>query len=1369
MAPRQITDILVRLGIEGLQGLDKVSSAFKDLQKTLDGPTTASIEKIRKSINEYGNASARTEQLIKGQLEALKGLKTQVDVTSVTYKKLNEDINRLETEMRGSTAAIDQQRQSILAAASAGEKNIQAIRSQITALDRLRQQTRPGSSAFAQLSKDIDTARAKITGLASDAQDFSRALTGIPGASLDILGKQISNNRRAMQGLRIESDEFLSRLERISLLTARRDTLTGRQQVRASAAMYESPEYQGFVAERASRLGLPQTRAAFSQRTTEIQAELQNLQATESNLERILSLRKELRSIKQEENALTKQIKLAEEDTLDIVNRRINAQREVAQASGFREFSAGVEGETAIAKSVRRARERLERENDRLRKEAAEAITISSTPLLPAAGGTGGVIAPGAVMGGGARAAIGRGTEITTGTPFTRRPFVQANLPTAATGVAPAVGGRLAEAYDGVGRAVDRARRPLREIFTEISRTQQASNGSVNSLQAQISAWTELRNAVNASAPAFATATKNIEQLSRRQEALTGRGRITPGQAVQTAGAVISGGIFGGPEGFLGGLGGAALGAAVPALGVVGGAFAGSAAGAQLGMFRQQIAGTANYAAEIGKLQIALRGILGNQNAYNTAIASAAAVTRDLNIPQAEATRGLTRLSAAVLGAGGTVNDSAFAFRAMSEAVKATGGNAEQVDGALLALTQVFSKGKVSAEELNQIAERLPGTFTLFAQAAGKNGPELQKALEQGQVGLNDLMKFLELLGGRYSNTALKIASSSEDAGARLQVAFDEMRLQVGRAIQPIGAEIQDAFADFLVEITPALVEATRLVGEGFKYLAENTSKDVDNFRVALELLAQVGSAINPLGTAIQFLNQTLTDLGVSIKLSIPDIAAGMQMLLRSINPVQTALEYIIKARQLLGMAPPQPSPAATRKSTATGSMPRPGRFPEPQGAGNAEKEARRREKEEARERKNLFSELLSQLNAQNAVLAKQGRLNESIAESETAKVAAAFLTAEEILRNEQAQLDLRLKFGEVSKKVYDEQQKAIKLEGQTVRQEFDKTVKKLKEEADALLKEVTGPGGVAGPTETPLQRASREITEDIAKRRARALQIGGVAGQAAFEGLGALDVRQIASRQVAGPMIADLEKQIQDLQRMGKELSTLDQLKQEFLGDWERLDPVLRRQLELLAAQKDALVQQTQAAKDMKQLYSDIGMSIKDGVVSAIQGAIDGTKTLQQVASDLLSSIANRLLDVAVNLLLFGVMSGTGTGGGLLGGLFKPNAMGNAYAKNGIVPFAYGGVVNRPTLFPFAKGIGLMGEAGPEAILPLRRGSDGRLGVSSSGGGSTVVNVSVDASGTAVEGNGPGANQMGRIIGAAVQAEIVKMQRPGGLLANTR
>jgi lambda family phage tail tape measure protein len=64
------------------------------------------------------------------------------------------------------------------------------------------------------------------------------------------------------------------------------------------------------------------------------------------------------------------------------------------------------------------------------------------------------------------------------------------------------------------------------------------------------------------------------------------------------------------------------------------------------------------------------------------------------------------------------------------------------------------------------------------------------------------------------------------------------------------------------------------------------------------------------------------------------------------------------------------------------------------------------------------------------------------------------------------------------------------------------------------------------------------------------------------------------------------------------------------------------------------------------------------------------------------------------------------------------PNAMGNALSGGRVVPFARGGVVTGPTLFPMANGAGLMGEAGPEGILPLTR-INGRLGVEATGIGS--------------------------------------------------
>jgi hypothetical protein len=90
--------------------------------------------------------------------------------------------------------------------------------------------------------------------------------------------------------------------------------------------------------------------------------------------------------------------------------------------------------------------------------------------------------------------------------------------------------------------------------------------------------------------------------------------------------------------------------------------------------------------------------------------------------------------------------------------------------------------------------------------------------------------------------------------------------------------------------------------------------------------------------------------------------------------------------------------------------------------------------------------------------------------------------------------------------------------------------------------------------------------------------------------------------------------------------------------------------------------------------------------------------------------------------------------------------------------------------LFKFARGgamaTGVMGEAGPEAIMPLKRGADGKLGVAASGGGGVTVNVSVDAKGTQVQGDPGQGAALGRVVAGAVQAELIKQQRPGGLLA---
>jgi TP901 family phage tail tape measure protein len=195
--------------------------------------------------------------------------------------------------------------------------------------------------------------------------------------------------------------------------------------------------------------------------------------------------------------------------------------------------------------------------------------------------------------------------------------------------------------------------------------------------------------------------------------------------------------------------------------------------------------------------------------------------------------------------------------------------------------------------------------------------------------------------------------------------------------------------------------------------------------------------------------------------------------------------------------------------------------------------------------------------------------------------------------------------------------------------------------------------------------------------------------------------------------------------------------------------NPTLRREeVTAIVEKNQALQQQLTQAEQLKAVYSDIGMTIKSGVVDAIQGAVDGTKSLGEVAASVLNNIANKILDVAVNMALFGAMSGTGTGGGLLGGFFKPPGK------------ALGGPVSAGTPY-------MVGERGPELFMPSRGGSI--IPNNALGGGSANVVVNVDASGSSVQGDQAQGRQLGVAISAAVQAELVKQQRPGGLLAGNR
>lgn len=150
-------------------------------------------------------------------------------------------------------------------------------------------------------------------------------------------------------------------------------------------------------------------------------------------------------------------------------------------------------------------------------------------------------------------------------------------------------------------------------------------------------------------------------------------------------------------------------------------------------------------------------------------------------------------------------------------------------------------------------------------------------------------------------------------------------------------------------------------------------------------------------------------------------------------------------------------------------------------------------------------------------------------------------------------------------------------------------------------------------------------------------------------------------------------------------------------------------------------------ATEELRMKMVDLPTAIADTFASAIRNS----ESLSDAFKNLLKDIGALIVKAMVLQAISPLFGGSGGGvGGLFGSLFGiTNANGNVFNQSGLVPFANGGVIDRPTIFPFARGVGLMGEKGPEAIMPLERGSDGKLGVKSSGeGGDTHITMNINA-----------------------------------------
>ena len=807
--------------------------------------------------------------------------------------------------------------------------------------------------------------------------------------------------------------------------------------------------------------------------------------------------------------------------------------------------------------------------------------------------------------------------------------------------------GFSADQYGPQLSSIQRATESQKNFVKRLQESVKAGKLNINTLTQQRAKLDEIRSGLDPTSAAFKRVTVAIAKTDKALARLNNN-KFSGANLGRTAQSILGASFFGGPAGFLGSTLGAGVEALRPGGNMSQGAITGGLVASQvLQPMAGFISNASTYASDIAKLEIALEKATGKGEDFQTALDTISLVTQKFNVPQEIATRGMTRLAAAVTGAGGTVEHAAIAFHNVTAAIKGTAGSGEDVKSAITAMVQIFSKGRVSAEELSgQLGERFPGAVTKFQEANKhiyKSTADLQDALKKGEVGLREVWEFVMLLGDDYTKTAERIGESDEEAGARAVVQMNALRIHLGQLLKPIGAQFQVIQAQILEDIIPAIVkmgEWAVKVGQMAITVIKFVQKNFDDLRDTILIFG--GGLL--LGTLMQSISTVIAG-----GITLTKVIEGIRNAMITLNIASFANPWVLLAAGIIAAAV-----AVDRFLNGTKKL------QEKAASGDFGAIARAKE-------------MVKDLEAQNAKLKERFEGNFNNNYKTTPKKGSEMY--------------------ELALEAYEEK--------------IEKNKNLIKE----LLKAIEDGNEVNS-------QAHKDLLENLKKGLTDWKTNVGDGGDA-YSGIG-----------------GGIQKFKDDVKNMGEEIANVT-------ASW------FDRMADALA--NFVMTGKLKFKEFARSIIADIAKMIaKQMIFNMIAGITGGGNWLSGLFGRKSSPIDNM------------------TGANDLGGLSSTIAAnGKVFAKNGIVPYAKGGIVNRPTLFPFANGVGLMSEVGPEAIMPLKRGKGGRLGVEvAGGGGGTVVNVSVDAKGTKVEGDGQQMDRLGRLLGSAIEAELVKQKRPGGLLA---
>jgi tape measure domain-containing protein len=624
-----------------------------------------------------------------------------------------------------------------------------------------------------------------------------------------------------------------------------------------------------------------------------------------------------------------------------------------------------------------------------------------------------------------------------------------------------------------------------------------------------------------------------------------------------------------------------------------------------------------------------------------------------------------------------------------------SGATGAALQGLVTAYGQVQAKGRLQGEELLQFQERGVALQGELQKMYGLSEEELRKALEKGRISAEAVEVAIIRLtnaGGKYANGAIAQSDTLNGKFSTLMDSVEMLAKKIGQILEPAFKAVLNISIGIVDQINKALAGPNYKVANNQLF---NTRAEIAKLKKDIAAAEKAGIKETTRSTPILGVDGQVVAGGGMV---LPEMRAELKALETQAIKLENRLKELKnQSKPKPTAATPKTPPLLAEKAKDKGGM----SMNQLLQTEVLQELEFKKAKEETFKQSQLIQAQQAKMNNEDLVQAK--RMIDFASQYRIEQLNTIALEKQLKLINEQrAAVIASYKPDERAgvAEAIDRQRSGIanqilltQEKTNTIAKQHYREALEAQTQQEELLKKETESQTLLG------QQRKQSLTDELALMQAR---------------LTGNEAEVILKQQIRNIMLGTQDLDVQEVTNTLKKI--------------------------------DALKQQLTAAQELKALYSDIGMTIKSGVIEAIQGTIDGTKRLQDVALSLLDKIANKLLDVATNFALFGTMSGTGGGGGLLGGFFKPSP----------TPRAKGGSVSGGTPY-------LVGERGPELFMPGRSGGIAPTG--SFGGGTNVV-VNVDATGSNVQGDDQSSKQLGVMLAAAVQKELIKQKRPGGILA---